>query len=189
MGKCLRSNISLEDGVALEIHCTTLFCSLLRPTTRCIKRPHPPSPTSPTGALNDKQFGLRSLSDCPGVSARIVGISAVVFTGGEICGVGVGTWRGWGGLGWGGENVSAWECGSGCMSGRECCVCGKVSFKTCAVSQINGAPRPLSSEHLLQGFSLLNPRVIDRAEQMFFITSVRSQPAFSGHSPCRKEQG
>lgn len=57
------------------------------------------------------------------------------------------------------------------------------------MSQISGAPQPLSSERLLQGFLLLNLRVTYVAEQMFFITSERSQLSFSGHSPWRTEQG
>lgn len=130
MGKGLRSNVSLEDRVELKIHCTTLFCSLLRPTTHCIKKPHPPSPTSPTGALNDKELTSDHCQTVPGLWASLLSC----LQGARSVG-----W-GWGrGVGWGGENVSAWECGSGCMSVRLCCVCGKVSFKTWAVSRSSSA--------------------------------------------------
>lgn len=115
LGKHLRWNISRESREWLRIRYKTLFCSLCRLTTHCIRKPHPPSPTSPTGALNGKVVILRSLSDCP----RIVGISAVMFTGDDICGVGLGAWSG---VRW--ENVSKWKCGSLCMCACECAACG-----------------------------------------------------------------
>jgi len=56
------------------------------------------------------------------------------------------------------------------------------------MSQVSGAPQP-STECLLQGFFLLNLRVTDTAEQVFYITSVRSQLSFSGHFFLKRRAG
>lgn len=53
LGKLSRRNVILVGRG--ELRNSLLLCSLRRPTTHCTKRPHPPSPTSPTGALNDKE--------------------------------------------------------------------------------------------------------------------------------------
>lgn len=108
-----------------------------------------------------------------------------MFTGDSIYGVGLGTWSE---VGW--ENVNAWKRGSLCMRACEWVAYGGMSnLKLVACPRISRAPQPLSSERLLQGFLLLNLRVTCVAEQMFFITSERSQLSFSGHSPWRTEQG
>lgn len=155
------------------LHCKTLFHSLHRPTTHCIKRPRPPSPTSPTGALNDEQAPADHCQTVPGPW-----VSLQSCLQGRIPVGRAGGWE-WGGLE---ECQYVGRCARVCVCACVCCVVGNVS-------QISRVPQPLSSTCLLQGSFLLNPRVACVAEQVFFSASVGSWPSFSGHPPWSEGEG
>lgn len=108
--KCNPWRVGKSQGIC----CKTLLCSFHRPTTHCIKRPHPLLPTSPTGALNTKEPSSDHYQSVPELWTSL--LSCLQGT------VSVG--RDWG-------LVVGWVGGTAACGGMALCVC--VCLCECAV--------------------------------------------------------